>query len=162
MSLIARLRDLVHRGTDQDPAHPDREAAFAAAALLGLVARAEGRREDAEEDDLHTVLRSRFGLSRDAAGYLVAHAGRIDEGPDPVPTLAERILHVIPPEERPRLLALAYRIAASDGEVHDFEDDLVWRIGRLLGLSDEAIAAVRDSSLGDRVPRERSDESRST
>jgi uncharacterized tellurite resistance protein B-like protein len=154
LSLIARLRDLVDQGADPDPALPDRQAALTVAALLSLVARADGRLEDAEEDDLQTVLRSWFGLSHRAAARLLDRAGRIDDGPDPVPMLAERIVHVIAPEERPRLLALAYHIAASDGEVHDFEDDLVWRVGRLLGLSDEAVAAVRDSTLGHGAPRE--------
>ena len=39
---------------------------------------------------------------------------------------------------------MAYRIAAVDGQVHDFEDDLLWRVGRLLGLPDEDVARLRE------------------
>ena len=42
---------------------------------------------------------------------------------------------------------MAYRVAAVDGFVHEFEDDLVWRIGRLLGLDEGAIAAIREDAL---------------
>ncbi|MGO4571961.1 TerB family tellurite resistance protein [Microvirga sp. 2TAF3] len=53
----------------------------------------------------------------------------------------------IGPDERPRLLALAYRVAAIDGVVHEFEDDLIWRMGRLLGLSAETLAAIKGEAL---------------
>jgi uncharacterized tellurite resistance protein B-like protein len=42
---------------------------------------------------------------------------------------------------------MAYRIAALDGYLHEFEDDLLWRIGRLLGFSDADVTALRELAL---------------
>jgi uncharacterized tellurite resistance protein B-like protein len=47
---------------------------------------------------------------------------------------------------------MAYRIAALDGYLHEFEEDLLWRIGRLLGLSDSEVVALREKALQSLAP----------
>jgi uncharacterized tellurite resistance protein B-like protein len=42
---------------------------------------------------------------------------------------------------------MAYRIAAADGAIHEFEDDLIWRTGRLLGFSDSDLAIIKAEAL---------------
>jgi uncharacterized tellurite resistance protein B-like protein len=147
MTFISRLRDLLHDAIEPEPEAPDREARLTVAALLVLVAKADGRVLKVEEDGLKALLRSRFGLSPEAVERVLLHVEEIEAHSDPASTLAERILHDLALEERPRLLAMAYRVAALDGQVHEFEDDLVWRIGRLSGLTDEAIADIREGAL---------------
>jgi uncharacterized tellurite resistance protein B-like protein len=61
--------------------------------------------------------------------------------------MVDRIVHDVPSEERPRLLSMAYRIAAADGAIHEFEDDLIWRTGRLLGFSDSDLAIIKAEAL---------------
>ncbi|AWM85606.1 TerB family tellurite resistance protein [Microvirga sp. 17 mud 1-3] len=119
------------------------------AALLALVAQADGRLLRVEEEELRRALRARFGLEESEVERLVARARDGDAAPDPATTLIDRIVQDIPPTERPRLLALAYRIAAVDGNIHEFEDDLIWRTGRLLGLSETELADARRDALGD-------------
>jgi uncharacterized tellurite resistance protein B-like protein len=146
MSVITRLRDLLHDtlGTD-DPAETGEH--LSVAALLSLVARADGRLLKVEEEGLRVLLGSRFGLTREGAERLLAHAAEIEGTLDPSTTLVDRLLQDVSVEDRPRLLALAYRIAAIDGTVHEFEDDLIWRTGRLLDLSEGEIAALRAEAL---------------
>jgi uncharacterized tellurite resistance protein B-like protein len=146
MSVITRLRDLLHDtlGTD-DPAETGEH--LSVAALLSLVARADGRMLKVEEEGLRVLLGSRFGLTREGAERLLAHAAEIEGTLDPSTTLVDRLLQDVSVEDRPRLLALAYRIAAIDGTVHEFEDDLIWRTGRLLDLSEGEIAALRAEAL---------------
>jgi uncharacterized tellurite resistance protein B-like protein len=96
---------------------------------------------------LRVLLGSRFGLTREGAERLLAHAAEIEGTLDPSTTLVDRLLQDVSVEDRPRLLALAYRIAAIDGTVHEFEDDLIWRTGRLLDLSEGEIAALRAEAL---------------
>jgi uncharacterized tellurite resistance protein B-like protein len=146
MSVITRLRDLLHDtlGTD-DPAETGEH--LSVAALLSLVARADGRMLKVEEEGLRVLLGSRFGLTREGAERLLAHAAEIEGTLDPSTTLVDRLLQDVSVEDRPRLLALAYRIAAIDGMVHEFEDDLIWRTGRLLDLSEGEIAALRAEAL---------------
>jgi uncharacterized tellurite resistance protein B-like protein len=154
MSLITRLRGLLQGVLDPAPDAPDGEAQLAVAALLILVARADGRLLRVEEEGLERIMRARFGVSPEAAARLLAWGEAISREMDPAATIAERILHDIPARERPDLLAMAYRVAAVDGQVHDFEDDLLWRVGRLLGLPDDDVARIREQALGPPVVRE--------
>lgn len=153
MSLMSRLRGLVQDVIGPEGG-PDDEARLTVAALLVLVARADGRVLEVEEAGLQALLRSRFDLSLSQVESVLEHGGAISGEDDPAATLAERILHDIAPPERPRLLAMAYRIAALDGYVHELEEDLVWRIGRLLGFTDEEIAATREDALRNLAPEQ--------
>jgi hypothetical protein len=47
---------------------------------------------------------------------------------------------------------LAYRIAAVDGVVHDFEEDLIWRLGARLGLAEGEIASARERAVEHLIP----------
>jgi uncharacterized tellurite resistance protein B-like protein len=39
---------------------------------------------------------------------------------------------------------MAWSVAGADGDLHEFEEALVWRLGKLLGFDEPAIAAARD------------------
>jgi len=142
MSLISRLSEFFHPSAGPHDL-PDNTEHLTVAALLTLIARADGRMLETEADGVHALLGTRFGLTREQARGLLARLDAMEAALDPSTTLVDRILHDIRFEERPRLLALAYRIAAIDGAVHEFEDDLIWRTGRLLGLSESELAAIK-------------------
>jgi uncharacterized tellurite resistance protein B-like protein len=151
MSVITRLRDFLHDAiATDDPALAGEP--LTVAALLTLVAHADGRMLAVEAEGLRVLLASRFGLTRDQAGRLLEQAAEIEGTLDASTTLIDRILQDVGAEERPRLLALAYRIAAIDGAVHDFEDDLIWRTGRLLDLSEAELAAIKAEALRNLAP----------
>jgi uncharacterized tellurite resistance protein B-like protein len=156
MSVITRLRDFFHESIFPESiaieGPPETEEHLTVAALLILVAQADGRLLGVEEEGLRVLLGSRFGLSREQAERLLRHAGEIEDARDASTTLVDRILHDLSVEERPRLLALAYRIAAIDGAIHEFEDDLIWRTGRLLNLSDGELAAIKADALKNLLP----------
>lgn len=146
MSVISRLRDFFHDPlTADDSAETDER--LTVAALLILIARADGRTLKVEEEGLRVLLGSRFGLTGDQAERLLHHAAEIEGTLEPSTSLIERIVQDVPFEDRPRLLGLAYRIAAIDGTVHEFEDDLIWRTGRLLDLPEAEIAATKEEAL---------------
>jgi uncharacterized tellurite resistance protein B-like protein len=143
MDFASRLRallDLPEHASDE----PQR---LTAAALLALVARADGRLRPEEEAALVALLGARFGLSEDDAAALVADSEDLPANLDAASDLTDRILRETPSAERPDLLALAYRVAASDGDVNEIEDNLVWRLGHLLGLKDREIEAIRRRAL---------------
>jgi len=154
MSLISRLRDLVHEFVDPEERTPDHDLRLTVAAVLTLITRVDGRVLPVEQEGLKAVLRSRFGLSDEGVGRLLDHMDEFDQSSDAASTLVDHILHEVGPEERPRLLGMAYRMAAVDGYVHEFEDNLVWRIGRLLGFDDAAVTAIREEALRNLVPEQ--------
>jgi uncharacterized tellurite resistance protein B-like protein len=152
MSLISRLRDLVHELVEPDEAAPDQAMRLTVAALLALITRVDGRVLPVEQEGVKALLRSRFGLSDESVERLTDHLDEAGLSSDEAKTVVNRIQHEVAPEDRPVLLGMAYRIAAMDGYVHEFEDDLVWRIGRLLGFDDAAVAAIREDALRNLAP----------
>lgn len=139
MHFLSRLRAVLH-STDADLS----PHLVAAAALLVQVARSDGLLKPSEDAEMRSALGARFGLSEGDADLLLRQAGSADAEPA---GLAEEALRGLEPEARPALLFEAYRIAAADGRVEEVEDDLVWRIGRLLGLGEAEIGRIRASAL---------------
>jgi uncharacterized tellurite resistance protein B-like protein len=146
MSLITRLRDLFQPSVGSSGSPADDES-LTVAILLTLVAHADGRVVEAEEEGLRSLLTARCGLSPEQASGLIGRVRETGAAIDPATTLVDRIVHDVGPQERPRLLSMAYRIAAADGKIHGFEDDLIWRTGRLLGFSDEDLAVIKAEAL---------------
>jgi uncharacterized tellurite resistance protein B-like protein len=147
MSFITSLRSALREVTGSEEAAPDHEERLTVAALLLLVCRVDGTVLKQEERSLPVLLRSYFGMSDDMAVRLVEEAEAEAESVDPAMSIADRIARDIPEAERPRLIELAYRVAAIDGSVHEFEDDLIWRIARLLEISAEEVAAHKEQAL---------------
>ena len=74
-------------------------------------------------------------------------------GYDPAVTLAERILQDIAPDERPGVMALAYRIAGLDGHSStSSRRTCCGGSGGSWALSDADVAAMRDDALKNLAP----------
>ena len=98
------------------------------------------------------MLETRFALDRDGAEMLIERADRFDMEVDDVPALIEMMRHGQHAPDKERLLGMAYRVAAADGVVGEFESDLLWRLGRLLGFGDDKIDAVRSEFVASARP----------
>ncbi|HEY7383509.1 MAG TPA: TerB family tellurite resistance protein [Beijerinckiaceae bacterium] len=127
---------------------PEDDQRLAIAALLLHVARADGRLRDADRARLAALFQFWFRLPADEAKRLVARGDLVDRETHSLATLVGMAGHDTPVAERRELLAMAYTVAAVDGAMQEFEDDLVWRVGQLLGLDDQDIVAVKDATLG--------------
>ncbi len=145
MSAISALRDILRSINDHPAEH---EAHLTIASLLILVAHADGRVLPVETEGLRQLLAGRFGFSAEDADRVLRDAAAIEAGMDASTTLIDRIATDVPPDERGPLLGLAYRVAAVDGTVHEFEDDLIWRTGRLLRFSDDELADIKARAIG--------------
>lgn len=146
MSLLSRL---VHRFAPKaaEAAPPEEAERLAVAALLLHVARIDGTVVGAERARLEAILAERVGP--EAVGRLVAAGGELDYESGDIGPLVEMLGHDAGPQERRRILELAWQVAASDGRVHEFEDGLLWRLGRALGLDDATLAGARSAALQD-------------
>ena len=147
MPLVARLvayaTDAFGLAPPADPADP----ALAAVALLVHVARVDGALGPSERGRLTRLVLGRFADTPEAADALIESAVAFDDETRDVAALVEMSGRDAREGERRRLLAMAYTVAAADGRLHEFEEDLVWRVGHLLGFDDAAIVAARDAAL---------------
>ena len=137
--LLARTLGIIPRRTPS----PAEAEALAAAAVLVRVARVDGDLSAREGARLEAALETRFGIARPRARSLLATARRIEDETGDLSTLIDSVGR--DPGARRRLVAMAYSIASADGAMHEFEEDIVWRLGRQLGFDDGEIAAIRET-----------------
>ncbi|MGY2053003.1 tellurite resistance TerB family protein [Methylobacterium sp. JK268] len=123
------------------------EEHLAAVALLVHVARVDGTLAGIERERLARLLVGRFAETPAEAEALIARAIDVDDATRDVADLVAQIGRDLPETERRSLLGMAWAVAAADGTVHEFEDDLVWRLGQLLRFDEAEIAAARAVAL---------------
>lgn len=154
MSLIARLRayaaDAFGLAGHTDLADVADER-LATIALLVHVARADGILAPVETERLARLVEGRFAGTRAEAEALIVRAAAFDAQTRDMAALVELMGHDADRAARGRLLAMAWSVAAADGVVHEFEEALVWRLGRLLGFDDAAIGRARSGEDDARV-----------
>lgn len=99
-----------------------------------------------ERERLARLVEGRYASSRAEADALIARAVDFDTQTRDMAMLVELMGHELDVAERGRLLVMAWSVAGADGTVHEFEEALVWRLGGLLGLDEEAIADARQKA----------------
>lgn len=125
------------QGVWPDPAH------LGATTLLVHVARVDGRFSDAERRRLEAAAHAHFCRSAREATHLVRRAQALDDETSDVSEILEMIGRG--EDDRRRALTLAFAVASADGAMREIEENLVWRVGRLLGFDDDAITAIRET-----------------
>ena len=120
-----------------DPAH------LGATALLVHVARVDGQFSDAERRRLEAAAHAHFCRSAREATHLVRRALTLDDEVSDVSEILDMIGR--DDDDRRRALTLAFAVASADGAMGEIEENLVWRVGRLLGFDDDAITAIRET-----------------
>ena len=136
---------------------PDFEATdprVAAAALLVHAVAVDGVVSERERRVLLDVLGRRFSLGEaDAAALLDEAKARDDEAVD-LYGFTSRMKRELDQDGRRRVVEMLWEVVYADGTVHEFEDNLVWRVAELLGVSREdriakKRAAAENRSVGD-------------
>lgn len=149
LSLFALVRELVERvggGEDRDASATDGDERLALATLLVHVARIDGIIVPAEWARMETMLRDEFALTPADAEALAAQGDLADRGNADVQILIAPLRRRLDVAARTRLLYLAWDLVQVDGEVRELEDDLIWRLARLLGLDETVVADLSHHS----------------
>jgi uncharacterized tellurite resistance protein B-like protein len=147
MSLLTRLTRLFATRRDGPSASPQAREQLAVAALLVHVARIDGTVRESERRRLAEILTRRFGSDLDDAARLIEEAGELDHQSGDLDALIDLLGHENDGAERRRILALACEVAGADGTLHEFEDGVLWRLGRALGLDEAALAEAKAAAL---------------
>lgn len=123
---------------------------LAAAALLVHLVSVDGVVDDKERAALNEVLRRNYQLTPEMTAELIAAAQqRDDEAVDlfGFTSVLKRDLEI---EERLKVLEMMWEIVYADGIVHEFEDNTIWRVAELLGISSRDRLALRRKVAGAR------------
>ena len=119
--------------------HPSRFAAndyrLAAAALLVHAAAIDGNVSDVERAKLHAIIKRRFGLDDAATDELVLEATEAEHEAVDLYHFTSLINRSLDEDGRRRVVEMMWEMVYADGQVTEFEDNVVWRAADLLGIS---------------------------
>ena len=145
---------------DQSRTFGDSDYRLAATALLVHVVSLDGQPTTAEQRKLHSLIESHFGLDHGTADRLIADATQVEGEAVDLYHFTSVIMRSRDEEGRKRIVRMMWELVYADGQVTEFEDNVVWRASDLLGISqrdridlkhavaDRAGGQLKDSAVG--------------
>ena len=106
---------------------------LASAAILFAVMDADGVRHEQELAALREIVSERFDLEGEALHALLVKAEAAEAEAVDFYRFTS-VLVKLNEKERLHLLELIWEVVYADGELHELEDNLVWRIAELIGV----------------------------
>ncbi len=129
------IADIVSPTAHQDRAFDDTGYRLAATALLVHVISLDGEPSEIEKRKLHSLLETRFGLDPGTADQLIASAMVAEGEAVDLYHFTSVIMRSVNEEGRLRIVEMMWELVYADGQVSEFEDNVVWRAADLLGVS---------------------------
>jgi uncharacterized tellurite resistance protein B-like protein len=143
--LFDALKNFVAELTDGAPSASldDHELRLATAALLIHAAAIDGSLSEAERHALQDLLKQRFALDDAAAAALIEQAIVADEKAVDLYRFTRLLNERLDENERLRMVEMLWAVAYADGAPSDYENNLIWRVADLLGVSGAERIALR-------------------
>ena len=129
------IADVISPTAQETRSFDDTGYRLAAAALLIHVISLDGEPSEVEKRKLHSLLESRFGLDPGTADQLIAAATLVEGEAVDLYHFTSVIMRSVDEEGRLRIVEMMWELVYVDGEVSEFEDNVVWRAADLLGVS---------------------------
>ena len=142
--MLGRLKAMFGGG---EPVPPEESIRLAAAALLVEAATLDGALGDAEHAHVEALLRDHFGLSPIEAAELFVEASRAVADSVQLIAFTRVIKDNFDAPERVRMIEMLWEVAYADGELHDYEANLVRRVAGLIYVPDSDSGAARKRAM---------------
>ena len=117
--------------------------ALAAAVLMVEAARLDGEFDQLERQSIRSLVTNHFGLDEIEADALIAEAESLHDDSNHLVKFTRTIKESYPPEERIAIIEMLWEVVYADGVLHDYEANLLRRIGGLIYVSDRDRGAAR-------------------
>ena len=150
--MLDTLRQLFDLTADEAPATSGvvLDKALAAAALMVHVIQADGVVRDAEEARLRSVLAEHYAVDAAEAERLAARAHAAQEAAIDLYGFTSLLKRSMSEAERVALVEDLWEMVYADGHLHEFEDNVVWRIAELVGVGSRERMAMKSRVLARR------------
>ena len=149
------IADVVSPHAHQYRKFDDTGYRLAATALLIHVISLDGEPSEVEKRKLHGLLETHFALDPGTADQLIASATLVEGEAVDLYHFTSVIMRSVDEEGRLRIVEMMWELVYADGQVTEFEDNVVWRAADLLGVSSRdridfkhRVAARQPSAVG--------------
>jgi uncharacterized tellurite resistance protein B-like protein len=129
------ITDVISPTPNDHRSFDERGSLLAATALLVHVISLDGEPSEIEKRKLHSLIEGRFGLDRGTADQLIASAMRVEGEAVDLYHFTSVIMRSVDEAGRLRIVEMMWELVYADGQVSEFEDNVVWRAADLLGVS---------------------------
>lgn len=129
------ITDVVSPASHEPRSFDDTGYRLAATALLIHVISIDGEPSAAEKRKLHGLIETRFGLDPGTADRLIASATLVEGEAVDLYHFTSVIMRSVNEAGRLRIVEMMWELVYADGQVSEFEDNVVWRAADLLGVS---------------------------
>ncbi|CAN5166319.1 TerB family tellurite resistance protein [soil metagenome] len=129
------ISDVVSPSGSENRTFADDDYRLAATALLIHVISLDGEPSETEKRKLHALLEYRFELDPGTADKLITDATLVEGEAVDLYHFTSVIMRSVNEEGRLRIIEMMWELVFADGNVTEFEDNIVWRAADLLGIS---------------------------
>ncbi len=121
----------------------DDDYRLATAALLIHVANVDGAIDPPERQRLRQVIEDQFGLGAADTTRLIERAEQSDKESVDFFHFTNVLKRALDDDGRHKIIEMMWDVVFADGEVSEFEENVVWRIAALLGVSNRDRVMLR-------------------
>jgi uncharacterized tellurite resistance protein B-like protein len=129
------IADIVSPSAHEERSFDDTGYRLAATALLVHVVSLNGEPTEVEKRKLHSLIESSFKLDPGTADRLIASATKVEGEAVDLYHFTSVIMRSVNEEGRLRIIEMMWELVYADGQVSEFEDNVVWRAADLLGIA---------------------------
>ncbi|WP_299818132.1 TerB family tellurite resistance protein [uncultured Roseibium sp.] len=133
-SLKSFVRELTF-GDSGEKTFAEDDKRLAAAALLFHLIDIDGVIEESESAKLRQILQQHYDLTDKETTELIDIARQRDEEAVDLYGFTSILKRTTDEAERLAIVEMMWEIVYADGQVHEFEDNTIWRVAELLGVS---------------------------
>jgi len=134
--MLEAIRNFIHdlTGEPKQRGFQEDDYRLAAVALLIHVANADGANDVLEQKKLQSIITERFGLTDGARAELIRQGEEGDREAVDFYQFTSVLKRTLDEEGRLKIIELMWDMALADGQIHEFEENTIWRVAELLGV----------------------------
>jgi len=136
------INNISHAGEGEDPYGADDPKLSVAAILVHIIA-VDGVVTDDEKSRLREVLARNYDLTAEETEQLVAEATTREDDAVDLYGFTSVLKRELDEAGRQKVVELMWEIVFADGEASEFEDNVVWRVAELIGISSRERMTLR-------------------
>ncbi len=148
--MIAKLKEFLfdrEGRSETGGKHEADELHLAAAALLLEAALLDGSLDDVEREAVTRLVQARFDLSDEDTTLIMTEAEKKARDAVEIHSFLRVLISNFDPEEQRELVGMLWDVICADGEIHDFESNLVRRVVGMSAVTDQESGAAKKQAM---------------